>query len=96
MIGHLCGQQLERGGVHAEAGVQGGRDQPGRSPRPRHQGLHSNPVGSRTLFLVPELFVPDPDPGTNERRKNQLNNHNFTYFLISLYRKYIKMLIKVN
>ena len=38
VIGDVCGEQLERGCVDVEAGLQGGGDQsPGRS-RPRHQG----------------------------------------------------------
>ena len=37
-LGHLRGQQLQRGSEHAEAGVQGERDLPGGRPWPIHQG----------------------------------------------------------
>ncbi len=39
----MRGEQLERGRVDVEAGLQGGGDQPTGCPRPRHQGWLSSP-----------------------------------------------------
>jgi hypothetical protein len=52
----VCGEQLERGCVDVEAGLQGGRDQPPGCPRPRHQGWVS-PHSVVIVLLLGQEFV---------------------------------------